>query len=118
MLLKSSILYNGALHPILKHLSQVKHVGDSVVIPEPVNFFRLLPCDKREFYRYQGSLTTPPCSEIVTWTVFRNPLLLTRSQVTNSFIIQHIQHIRLSNFISISVGKVPSIDRKQGKASG
>ena len=85
MLLKPSIIYNGALHPILKHLSEVTHAGDSVTIPEPVNFFQLLPFGRRKFYRYQGSLTTPPCSEIVTWTVFRYPLLLTSGQVTHSF---------------------------------
>ena len=107
MLLKPSIIYNGALHPILKHLSEVTHAGDSVTIPEPVNFFQLLPFGRRKFYRYQGSLTTPPCSEIVTWTVFRYPLLLTSGQVTR-FILKYIQ---LTNEISISVGAVPSVDR-------
>ena len=88
MLLKPSIIYNGALHPILKHLSKVNYATDSLIIPETVNFFQLLPISRRKFYRYQGSLTTPPCSEIVTWTVFRYPLLLISSQVTKSFIFK------------------------------
>ncbi|KAG8483694.1 hypothetical protein CXB51_022488 [Gossypium anomalum] len=33
------------------------------------------------YYRYNGSLTTPPCSENVIWTVFRQPMMVTRSQV-------------------------------------
>ncbi|KAH1090536.1 hypothetical protein J1N35_017793 [Gossypium stocksii] len=33
------------------------------------------------YYRYNGSLTTPPCSENVIWTVFRQPMTVTRFQV-------------------------------------
>lgn len=40
----------------------------------------LLPQD-RTYYRYLGSLTTPPCSETVIWTVFSSPLQMSRSQV-------------------------------------
>jgi carbonic anhydrase len=32
-------------------------------------------------YRYQGSLTTPPCSETVTWTVLAKPITASRSQI-------------------------------------
>jgi carbonic anhydrase len=32
-------------------------------------------------YRYQGSLTTPPCSEIVTWHVFAAPVTASRAQI-------------------------------------
>ncbi|VDM06270.1 unnamed protein product [Schistocephalus solidus] len=41
----------------------------------------LLPTDKHHFFRYQGSLTTPPCTETVQWTVMRNPLYVTSAEV-------------------------------------
>lgn len=41
---------------------------------------RLLPA-ARSFYRYEGSLTTPPCSEVVHWIVLDTPITASRSQV-------------------------------------
>jgi len=46
------------------------------------NPFTLLPAD-RGYYSFQGSLTTPPCSEGVQWLVMRTPVELGREQVTH-----------------------------------
>lgn len=40
----------------------------------------LLPAD-RSFYRYPGSLTTPNCTEVVTWIVMKNPIELSPAQI-------------------------------------
>ena len=37
--------------------------------------------DDRGFYTYQGSLTTPPCSETVSWLVMKSPLTVSKAQV-------------------------------------
>lgn len=46
-----------------------------------------LPRDRAGFYRYNGSLTTPGCTEGVIWTVFTNPLPVSQSQVSVIFLI-------------------------------
>ena len=41
----------------------------------------LIPDDDDEFYRYDGSLTTPPCFESVIWTVMKETLPVSKAQV-------------------------------------
>ncbi|ROT63303.1 putative carbonic anhydrase-like [Penaeus vannamei] len=39
-----------------------------------VDLRQLIPFNDRDFYRYNGSLTTPPCTANVEWTIFENPV--------------------------------------------
>ncbi len=41
---------------------------------------RLLPANST-YYRYYGSLTTPPCSEGVLWTVYKEPIEASEAQI-------------------------------------
>ncbi|XP_066977822.1 uncharacterized protein [Macrobrachium rosenbergii] len=50
----------------------------------PFTLQDLLPTNLDEFYRYSGSLTTPTCNEIVTWTVFKHGIKISIAQL-NSF---------------------------------
>jgi len=45
-----------------------------------VDLARLVPADAAS-YRYAGSLTTPPCSEIVDWVVFADPIEVSTDQI-------------------------------------
>jgi len=44
-------------------------------------FSDLLPEDLSKFYRYNGSLTTPGCFEIVQWTVVKDPVKISQNQL-------------------------------------
>jgi len=45
-----------------------------------INARDLMPTDK-SYYRYMGSLTTPPCSEGVHWYILKEPIQLSKSQI-------------------------------------
>lgn len=42
---------------------------------------QLLPRNPFSFWTYSGSLTTPPCSEGVKWTVLKNPVAVSQATV-------------------------------------
>ena len=69
---------NKALKPIFDFIpsqkSSEKYLGDV-----RVSTSKLLP-PKLDSYRYSGSLTTPPCSENVSWVVFKEPLEISPKQ--------------------------------------
>lgn len=54
-------------------LAQAPATKGTAPMARPVDMNRLLPQSSAS-YRYAGSLTTPPCSEIVNWIVFRDPV--------------------------------------------
>ncbi|MGE0385351.1 MAG: carbonic anhydrase family protein [Gammaproteobacteria bacterium] len=55
--------------------------GASTSLPAALDPNALLPASKAAF-RYQGSLTTPPCSEGVKWVVLRDAIPVTQDQVS------------------------------------
>ncbi|EOY09141.1 Carbonic anhydrase, putative [Theobroma cacao] len=63
------------LRPFITTLENVERVPLGPIDPESIG----LP--GRKYYRYNGSLTTPPCSEGVLWTVFPQIKTVSRSQV-------------------------------------
>lgn len=71
---------NKALESIWRQISpsdsQAEKVADLTI-----NALQLLPENSRQYYRYRGSLTTPPCSEIVTWLVLKQPISVSKSQL-------------------------------------
>lgn len=51
-----------------------------IAINEPVDVKTLLPVDQTAFH-YEGSLTTPPCTEEVKWTIFEMPIEMSKQQI-------------------------------------
>ncbi|XP_051898145.1 carbonic anhydrase 14 [Pristis pectinata] len=65
---------------IFDKLQDVSEEGVIVQIPGfDVN--TLLPRQLYRFFRYNGSLTTPPCFQTVTWTVFNDTIQLSKAQL-------------------------------------
>ena len=64
-----------ALAPFWDDLSAIE---DAPV--EDIDVDALLP-ESKTYYTYDGSLTTPPCSEIVTWIVMQTPTTMSAEQL-------------------------------------
>ncbi|XP_050740226.1 uncharacterized protein LOC127010338 [Eriocheir sinensis] len=71
---------NPKLAPIIEKLSEVHEAKEEVEI-HPFPLKNLLPANTDSFFRYEGSLTTPTCDEVVIWTVFKTPITISEKQL-------------------------------------
>nr|XP_040048684.1 carbonic anhydrase 6 isoform X3 [Gasterosteus aculeatus aculeatus] len=64
----------------INNLEKIKYAGQSMHISS-IDVHSMLPENINHFFRYQGSLTTPPCYESILWTVFDTPITLSHNQI-------------------------------------
>lgn len=72
-------IHNAAFDPIWANLPKKQGVVSHYEHVQ-VNVDDLLPQSNKS-YRYDGSLTTPPCSEVVEWIVMQSPIHLSAAQI-------------------------------------
>lgn len=69
---------NAALKPFFDHMPQA--AGDKTALEGNFNVADMLPA-KHDYFKYMGSLTTPPCSEGVRWQVLQQPIEVSHEQI-------------------------------------
>jgi carbonic anhydrase len=65
-----------------------ENAGEKSALKSPFAVAQLLPSN-HDYYRYNGSLTTPPCTEGVRWLVMKTPVSASKEQVEA---FSHVMH--------------------------
>ena len=71
---------NKLVETLWKNLPREKE-RETAVEGVQVNAADLLPAKRAAYYTFTGSLTTPPCSEGVTWFVLKSPTSISSTEV-------------------------------------
>ncbi|XP_042297968.1 carbonic anhydrase 15-like isoform X2 [Sceloporus undulatus] len=86
-LFKVSDADNTNYNTIVAGLKNISQAEDYVDLASTFSLSNLLPnmALLSKYYRYKGSLTTPSCDEVVTWTVFEEQIPISKPQL-NAFV--------------------------------
>ncbi|CAL8356205.1 unnamed protein product [Lota lota] len=93
--------FNPAFDQFLKFINGIKYRGQKVKVPG-FNIRSLLPTRLDEYYRYDGSLTTPPCYPSVLWTLFRSPIQISQKQFLSLASAVYSSHAQESNSVPLN----------------
>ncbi len=73
---------NPILQPLVDALRHIRGHNKRTNLSEEFNLKSLISGEQlKRYYRYDGSLTTPPCYESVIWSVLLDPLKLSLPQL-------------------------------------
>ena len=72
--------HNAGIEVLWKQLSASTGTRATVEIPDDLTEY-LFPLDATGYFHYEGSLTTPPCSEGVRWYVRKAPTEFSKEQI-------------------------------------
>ncbi|HET6179943.1 MAG TPA: carbonic anhydrase family protein [Candidatus Sulfotelmatobacter sp.] len=70
---------NSLVHELWNDLPKEKE-KEEIMNGVQIDVGKLLPAD-RGYYTFPGSLTTPPCSENVTWFVLKHPMTVSSTEI-------------------------------------
>ncbi|XP_051847364.1 carbonic anhydrase 6 [Antechinus flavipes] len=89
---------NRHYEPFFSSLSKIHNAGENVTLPF-IDVQHMLPCNLKRYYRYHGSLTTPPCTENVIWTVLTEHVFISTGQMHKLFSLKdNFSHSLENNF--------------------
>ena len=72
---------NKALSAVTDVVQNIRSKGLKFQADKKVSLKSFLPSDTSGFYRYSGSLTTPTCDEVVTWSVLHQTNTVSENQL-------------------------------------
>jgi len=76
------LINQGAANPLIAEIwNQIPKVGETNTVSDrQINVADLLPMSSA-YFSYNGSLTTPPCSEGVSWNILQAPIAISAEQI-------------------------------------
>ncbi|ELT98446.1 hypothetical protein CAPTEDRAFT_225271 [Capitella teleta] len=73
---------NQGLEYLVQFLTDIPYKGQATELSSEFDLNHLLPVDTSKYWVYEGSMTTPPCHESVTWLIFYDPLKITGDELS------------------------------------
>ncbi|KAM4613068.1 receptor-type tyrosine-protein phosphatase gamma [Polymixia lowei] len=105
---------NPAVDPIIQGLKGVVHHEKETNLKSFI-LRDLLPSSLNSYYRYTGSLTTPPCSKVVEWIIFSRPVYLSYPQLEafySIFTTEQQDHVKSVEYLRNNYRPLQDLDNR------